>query len=65
MIDWITKLEDFLRAAGKSILEDAGGVSRVKAIAKAKEESMKYKSGQAKTYISDFDRYIKELGKHK
>ncbi len=61
MQDWIQKLDDFLKASEKELLNNAGAVSHNKAIEKAKAEYEKYRKAEDKKYISDFDREIKKL----
>ncbi len=55
MIDWVKKLDDFLKLSEKKLLLNAGKISADKAGKKAKEEFSKYKKAQSKKYISDFD----------
>ena len=64
MVDWISKLDDFLKLSERKLLINAGSVSAQVAAQKAEEEFGKYRKEQDKDYISDFDRAVKEL-KHK
>ena len=66
MLDWIQKLDDFLKISEKELLSNAGKVSHQKAIAIAKIEFDKYRKAEDKKYISDFDREMKKIiGKDK
>lgn len=60
MADWIKKLDEFLKASEKKLLDNAGKISHVKAMEKANAEFVKYKKEQDKNYISDFDREVKK-----
>lgn len=61
MIDWIKKLDEFLKASDKKILNDTGKISHKRATEKANSEFVKYRKEQDKNYISDFDREMKKL----
>lgn len=61
MHDWIRKLDEFLIASEKKLLHSAGKVSAKQAEMKVLKEYEKYRAGQNKNYISDFDREIKKL----
>ncbi len=61
MLDWIQKLDDFLKISEKELLTNAGIVSHQKAIGKAKFEYEKYRKAEDKKYISDFDREMKKI----
>jgi len=61
MEDWINKLDSFLTVSEKEILTNSGKVSHNKAIEKAKVEYDKFRRGEDKKYISDFDKAIKQL----
>ena len=61
MADWIKKLDEFLKASEKKLLDNAGKVSHEKAMEKANAEFEKYKKVQDKNHISDFDREVKKL----
>lgn len=61
MIDWIKKLDEFLKASDKKILNDTGKISHERAMEKANNEFVKYRKEQDKNYISDFDREMKKL----
>ena len=60
MIDWIIKLDEFLKVSKKKILDDVGKMSHEQAIEKANAEFLKYRREEDKNYVSDFDR---EVGK--
>ncbi len=61
MKDWVEKLDAFLRFNEREILEDNGKISHEVAIALAEGEYEKYRIGQDKNYISDFDREVKKI----
>jgi len=61
MQDWVEKLNAFLKFNGKEILHDAGKISHKVAQALAYKEYDKYRKIQDKIYVSDFDRFIKEV----
>jgi hypothetical protein len=61
MADWIKKLDEFLKASEKKLLDNAGKVSHEKAMEKANAEFEKYRKGRDKKHISDFDREVKKL----
>ncbi|MBU3924550.1 virulence RhuM family protein [Patescibacteria group bacterium] len=61
MIDWIKKLDEFLKASNKMILDNVGKISHEKAKEKASSEFIKYRKEQDKNYISDFDREMKKI----
>ena len=63
MQDWIQKLDDFLKASEKELLDNAGIISHEKAVNKARLEYEKYRTAEDKRYISDFDREMKQLEK--
>jgi hypothetical protein len=63
MLDWINKLDDFLRISEKKLLNNAGTISHPEALEKARAEYEKYRKAEDKKYISDFDREMKELEK--
>jgi len=65
MADWIKKLDEFLKASEKKLLDSAGKVSHEHAMEKANAEFTKYKKEQDKNYISDFDREVKKILKSK
>lgn len=65
MADWIKKLDEFLKASEKKLLDSAGKVSHQQAMEKADTEFAKYKKEQDKNYISDFDREVKKILKEK
>lgn len=63
MIDWIQKLDDFLKASEKELLRNTGTISHETALQKAQEEYEKYRKSADAVYISDFDREVKKLTK--
>lgn len=64
MVDWINKLDDFLRTSGKELLDNTWSISHQEAIEKAKIEYEKYRKEEDKNYISDFDKKIQKLKKN-
>lgn len=60
MNDWIKKLDEFLKASEKELLDSVGKVSHEQAIKKANTEFTKYKKEQDMHYISDFDCEVKK-----
>ncbi len=65
MTDWTKKLDEFLKASNKKILDSAGKTSHEQAIEKANTEFVKYREDQDKNYISDFDREMEKYLKKK
>jgi hypothetical protein len=61
MQDWETRLNRFIAATDREILQDAGKVSAEIAQAHAESEFEKYRIVQDRLFESDFDRIIKEL----
>jgi hypothetical protein len=59
MADWETRLNRFIEAADRDILQDAGKVTAEIAKAHAEAEFEKYRIVQDRLYESDFDRVIK------
>ncbi|MCK5510185.1 virulence RhuM family protein [Candidatus Parcubacteria bacterium] len=60
MTDWIKRLDEFLKASKKKLLNNAGKISHKQAMKKVNVEFVKYKKAQDKNYISDFDREVKK-----
>ncbi len=65
MIDWVGKLDAFLRFNQEDILNNAGKVTAAIAKSFAEEEYEKYRPIQNKLFESDFDREMKKLSKEK
>ena len=65
MADWIKKLDEFLKASEKKLLDSVGKVSHKQAMKKADAEFTKYKKIQDRNYISDFDKEVKKILKKK
>ncbi len=63
MVDWIQKLDDFLKLSEKKLLANSGKISSEKAGQKAEEAFEQYRKDQDKKHISDFDREVKKLSK--
>jgi hypothetical protein len=64
MKDWITKLHGFLELNDRSILQNAGTISKAQADKKAIGEYKKYKKIQDQNMVSDFDKTVrKKIGK--
>lgn len=61
MQDWETRLNRFIAATDREILQDAGKVSDEIAQAHAESEFEKYRIVQDRLFESDFDRMIAEL----
>jgi len=63
MIEWASKLDEFLKLSEKKLLLNVGKISAEKASEKAEGEFAKYKKERDKKYISDFDREVKKISK--
>lgn len=61
MADWETRLNRFIEATDREILQDAGKVTAEIARAHAESEFEKYRLVQDRLYESDFDKQIKAL----
>jgi len=61
MEDWAKRLDVFLMADDRDILQDAGKITAEIARTKAETEFEKYRFVQDRIYMSDFDRYLLEL----
>ena len=61
MEDWSRRLDLFLMADDREILQDAGKITAQIAKEKAETEFEKYRVIQDKLYMSDFDKYLLEL----
>ena len=61
MEDWARRLDLFLMADEREILQDAGEITAEIAKEKAETEFEKYRVIQDRLYMSDFDRYLLEL----
>ena len=61
MEDWSKRLDLFLMADDREILQDTGKITARIAKEKAESEFEKYRIVQDKLFVSDFDRYILEL----
>lgn len=62
MADWEQRLNRFIAATDREILQDAGKVTAEIAKAHAESEFEKYRIVQDRLYESDFDKQIKALG---
>ena len=62
MQDWETRLNRFIEATDREILQDAGKVTAEIAKAHAESEFEKYRLVQDRLYESDFDRMVKSVG---
>ena len=62
MEDWETRLNTFIAATERAILQDAGKVTAAIAKAHAETEFEKYRITQDQLYQSDFDRLINKKG---
>ncbi len=65
MKDWSKKLDAFLQFSEYEILTNAGRVSHEVAERLALQEYVKFKPKQDKSYISDFDKEVKDIISHK
>ena len=61
MEDWSKRLDLFLMADDRDVLQDAGKITAEIAKAKAETEFEKYRVIQDRLYMSDFDKYLLEL----
>ena len=61
MEDWSKRLDLFLMADDREVLQDAGKITAQIAKAKAETEFEKYRVIQDRLYMSDFDKYLLEL----
>ncbi len=61
MEDWSKRLDLFLMADDREILQDAGKITAEIAKAKAETEFEKYRVIQDRLFMSDFDKYLLEL----
>ena len=62
MADWEERLNRFIAATDRKILQDAGKVTAEIAKAHAETEFEKYRIVQDRLYESDFDKQLKALG---
>ena len=60
MHDWETRLNRFLEATDREVLQDAGRVTAEIARAHAESEFEKYRIVQDRLFESDFDRVVAE-----
>ncbi len=60
MQDWETRLNRFLAATDREVLQDAGKVTAEIARAHAESEFEKYRIVQDRLFESDFDRVVAE-----
>lgn len=61
MEDWAKRLDLFLMADDREVLQDAGKITAEIARAKAETEFEKYRVVQDRLFMSDFDKYMLEL----
>lgn len=61
MLEWIGKLDEFLKLSEKKILTNAGKISAKTAEEKAEKEFEKYRKNRDERFVSDFDREVKKL----
>ena len=64
MEDWSKRLDLFLMADDREVLQDAGKITAEIAKAKAETEFEKYRVVQDRLFMSDFDKYMLELEKN-
>jgi hypothetical protein len=63
MEDWSKRLDKFLSAADRKVLQQAGRISAEIAQEHAETEFEKYRIVQDKLFESDFDKYMRKLAK--
>lgn len=66
MRDWLTKLEEFLKASGRKLLDHAGSVSAEDARAKAEQEYARYHAlldAQPRAIDAEFEKVAKQIEK--
>ena len=61
MQDWETRLNRFIEATDRSVLQDSGKVTAEIARAHAESEFEKYRIAQDRLFESDFDRMLRQL----
>lgn len=61
MEDWSKRLDLFLMAVDREVLQDAGKITAEIAKSKAETEFEKYRIIQDRLFMSDYDRYLLEL----
>lgn len=61
MVDWIAKLDEFIKLSERRVLTNAGSVRAEDAAHKAEEEYNKFHQEHDKHYLSDFDLAVKQL----
>ena len=61
MQDWETRLNRFIEATDREVLQDAGKVTAEIAKAHAESEFEKYRIVQDRLFESDFDRVIRQI----
>ena len=64
MEDWSKRLDLFLMADDREVLNDAGKITAKIAKDKAETEFEKYRIIQDQLFVSDFDKYLLELEEH-
>jgi len=65
MQDWETRLNRFIAATDREVLQDAGKVTAEIAKAHAESEFEKYRIVQDRLFESDFDRVLKQIEAHR
>jgi hypothetical protein len=61
MHDWSDRLDIFLRATDRAVLEDAGTITAEIAKEHAESEFEKYRIVQDRLFMSDYDKFIEQL----
>ena len=64
MEDWSKRLDLFLMADDREVLQDSGKITAEIAKSKAETEFEKYRIIQDRLFVSDYDRYLLELEEH-
>ena len=61
MMDWATRLDNYIKMTDREVLHDAGKVTHELAKQFAESEFEKYRITQDRLFESDFDREVKKL----
>jgi len=61
MDDWSKRLDIFLKATDRQVLDDGGSISTEIAKEHAEAEFEKYRIVQDRLFMSDYDRFLEQL----
>ena len=61
MLDWSKRLDIFLRATDREVLQDGGTITTEIAKSHAEAEFEKYRIVQDRLFMSDYDRFLEQL----